>query len=112
MAEEDLEVTSADVESLAEKLEAFSPSLTGAEREILSWVLRKGAEQAADDVAGFALSSFSSPLSGLLASGIGMSSKSAVLKGVGPGGFTIANPGQLRAKESNRPGPGMGGLGG
>ncbi len=100
MADEDLQVTQADVESLAEKLDAFAPSLSTNEREILSWVLRKAAMDAEDEVVGFAASSFGSPLGATLGRGIGLGPNGANLKGVGPAGMPNLNPGSLRAKVS------------
>lgn len=102
MSDEDLEVTQADVESLAEKLEALAPSLTDNEREILSWVVRKASVDADAEVVGFAMS-FGSPLASTLGQGIGLKSAGVVLPGVGPGGFPNLNPGSIRAKQSDSP---------
>jgi hypothetical protein len=105
MADEDLVVTQADVESLAEKLDAFAPSLSTNEREILSWVIRRAAADAGDEVVGFAASSYNSPLSATISRGIEMGPAGAILPGMGPGGIPDLNPGKLRGKTSpNKPG--------
>jgi hypothetical protein len=99
MADEDLQVTQADVESLAEKLEALAPSLNDNEREILSWVVRKAAVDADAEVVGYVMS-FGTPLASTLGQAVGMGPNGSTLPGVGPGGFPNLNPGNLRAKTS------------
>src|SRR5687767_14857940 len=94
----DLEVSTSDIESLAEKLDAFAPSLSGNEREILSHVIRVAAQQAEAEVTGFALSEFRTPLASMLGRGVSATPTGATIPGAGQSGYPDLNPGGIRAK--------------
>ena len=81
------QVSSEDIESLAEKLEVFAASLPDGERDLLAQVLETAAASSGDDTSGFA--AYVSPTSWSVAQIVGTS---AVQVGIADSYFPKGSP--------------------